>query len=235
MKEEHEMDRRTGWMGFAAAVAVGLTTIALLAGCTGEGAGADSSGTAPTPTAEEERRPASALPVPGGEQPLPPGHPPTAGGGSLTWSLPEGWVEQQPASSMRIAQYAVPGPDGEGECVVYYFGPNQGGSPMANAQRWAGQFTQPDGRSSVDVMKVTRLEAARVPVQVVEVTGTYDGGMTMTAQPPQAMEGYMLLGGIAEGPDAPWFFKFTGPETTVLAQRDAFLALMGSIRVEGPS
>ncbi len=82
-------------------------------------------------------------------------------------------------------------------------------------------------------MTVTEVEGAAVPVKLVEVTGTYDGGMTMTAAPAEAKPGYMLLGGIAEGPDAPWFFKFTGPEETVRAQRDAFVEMMSSIRVEG--
>jgi hypothetical protein len=72
-----------------------------------------------------------------------------------------------------------------------------------------------------------------VSVQLVEVTGTYEGGMTMTAQPFEPQPDYMLLGAIAAGPDAPWFFKFTGPETTVRAQREAFAKLLGSLRVEG--
>jgi hypothetical protein len=134
---------------------------------------------------------------------------------------------------MRVTQYVVNGPAGPGECVVFYFGPNQGGDSMANAQRWAGQFSQPDGRSSVELMTMTEIEGARVPVRVVEVTGTYEGGMTMSQQPFEAKTGYMLLGGIADGPDAPWFFKFTGPEETVRAQKDAFLGMMTSIRLEG--
>ena len=40
---------------------------------------------------------------------------------------------------------------------------------------------------------------------------------------------YMLLGGIAEGPDAPWFFKLTGPAATVESQRNAFGRLLESI------
>jgi hypothetical protein len=39
----------------------------------------------------------------------------------------------------------------------------------------------------------------------------------------------MLLGGIAHGPDAPWFFKFTGPEATVREKRDDLLSLLRSI------
>jgi hypothetical protein len=69
-------------------------------------------------------------------------------------------------------------------------------------------------------------------VHLVEVTGTYDGGMTMTDAPAERLEGYMLLGAIVEGPDAPWFFKFTGPAATVEAQRDAFVGMMRSLRVE---
>jgi hypothetical protein len=57
--------------------------------------------------------------------------------------------------------------------------------------------------------------------------------MTMTAEPFEPQKDWMLLGAIAAGPDAPWFFKFTGPETTVRAQREAFAKLLGSLRVEG--
>jgi hypothetical protein len=132
---------------------------------------------------------------------------------------------------MRLAQYRVPGPGGDAECVVFYFGPGQGGDPQANAARWAGQFEQSDGRSSLDVMTIEPLGGTAVPVRIVEVHGTYDGGMTMTDAPPEKRPGYMLLGGIAEGPDAPWFFKLTGPAATVQAEREAFEALLRSLRV----
>ena len=81
-------------------------------------------------------------------------------------------------------------------------------------------------------MKIFELEGSRVPVSVVEISGTYDGGMTMTAAPPDKQEGYMLLGGIATGPDAPWFFKFTGPEATLRAESKAFLSVLRSLHVE---
>jgi hypothetical protein len=73
-----------------------------------------------------------------------------------------------------------------------------------------------------------------VSVQLVEVTGTYNGGMTMTDVPATPMPGWMLLGGVAQGPDAPWFFKLTGPEATLGAEREAFLGLLRSVRT-GPS
>jgi hypothetical protein len=205
---------------------------AALAGCSGERPADEDVQGAGTP---EPNRPARTLPLPAAPGAEPPAAVPHAanGGGAraLHWTLPAGWTEVPPASSMRVAQYRVAGPAGDGECVVYYFGPGQGGDPKANAVRWAQQFEQPDGRPSVDVMKLTRIEETRVPIDVVEVTGTYDGGMTMTDQPAERRPDYMLLGAIAQGPDAPWFFKFTGPEATVRGGRDDFLGLLRSIHV----
>ena len=130
---------------------------------------------------------------------------------------------------MRVAQYRVPGPAGDAECVVFYFGPGQGGDPMANARRWANQFTQPDGRPSEELMEVARLESASIPLHVVQVTGTYSGGMSGIEEQSDSM----LLGGIAEAAEAPWFFKFTGPEETVRAEQDAFMSMMESVTAGG--
>jgi hypothetical protein len=181
------------------------------------------------PSAEQTRRPARTLEIPGAQ----PGDAQAgnAHGAVLQWDAPAGWQPVAPASPMRLAQYRVSGPGGEAECVVYYFGPGQGGDARANAVRWAGQFEQPDGRPSVDVMTVSALSGGAVPVQIVEVRGTYDGGMTMTDVPAEKQPGFMLLGGIADGPDAPWFFKFTGPAATVEAQRESFETLLRSLRV----
>jgi hypothetical protein len=211
-----------------------VVLVALLGGCGGGSEEASPAATDESATGEPsgESRSARTLAVPGAE--LPPDHPPLqdAAASRLAWEVPQDWSVEQPATRMRIAQYRVPGPSGDGECIVFYFGPGQGGDAMSNARRWAGQFTQPDGSSSLDRMEVSSLDSALVPVEVVEVSGTYDGGMTMTAQPAEQREGYMLLGAIAEGPDGPWFFKLTGPEPTIRAQREAFMGMMRSIRLE---
>lgn len=168
-------------------------------------------------------RPARVLALPGETSPAKPRS------SSLEWEVPAGWIQEPTASSMRLAQYRVPGDGGDGECVVFYFGPGQGGDPTANAVRWAQQFSQPDGSSSLDAMQATDLQGARLAVRLVEVTGIYDGGMTMTDAPAESKPGYMLLGAIATGPDGPWFFKLTGPEETLRAQRPAFVRMLRSL------
>jgi hypothetical protein len=130
---------------------------------------------------------------------------------------------------MRRAQYRIPGPGGPAELVVFYFGPGQGGDAQANAARWAAQFHRPDGRPAGDAAKTREVKVGGVPVMLVEVTGTYVGGM---GSGPSGAErpNYMLLGAIAQGPDANWFFRATGPRATLEAQRAAFDELIRSIR-----
>jgi hypothetical protein len=52
----------------------------------------------------------------------------------------------------------------------------------------------------------------------------------MTAQPSTPKPGYRLLGAVAPGPDANWYFKFTGPDATVNAQRAAFESMVKSLK-----
>jgi hypothetical protein len=158
--------------------------------------------------------------------------PPPAGSGSgatgLVWTRPSGWVEETPSSGMRKAQYRVPGEGGDAECVVYYFGPGQGGSAEDNAARWVGQFHQPDGQPAKPALMQTT-ESNGVTVLRVEVAGTYSGGgpgMGSGVEKP----GQRLLGAIAQGPDANWFFKLTGPDATVRAQKAAFESLLSSLK-----
>jgi len=158
--------------------------------------------------------------------------PPPPGSGSgeagLAWTVPLDWIAETPANPMRKAQYRV----GDGAtCVVYYFGPGEGGDAQSNAARWADQFEQPDGRSPREVMLFERIEVAGLPVTLVEVTGTYKEGV-MGGQG-SVNPGFMLLGAIAEGPDANWFFKFTGPESTVNRQKQAFRAMVESLKRGG--
>ena len=176
---------------------------------------------------------------------LPPGHPsldqgsgdgmiapppPGSGSGSagLGWTAPAEWVEETPANPMRKAQYRA---GDEATCVVYYFGPGEGGDAQSNAARWADQFEQPDGRPSREVMQFERIEVGGIPVLLVEVTGTYKEGVMGGAARTRA--DFMLLGAIAEGPDSNWFFKFTGPENTLIAERGAFRAMVESLQSGG--
>src|SRR3954468_23388940 len=93
--------------------------------------------------------------------------------GPLKLTVPAGWVEQTPSSSMRQAQFSLPKADGDtadGELVVFYFGPGQGGSVEANIDRWVGQIAEPDGSSSKDKAKTSKKVVSGFPVTIVDVS-----------------------------------------------------------------
>ena len=155
--------------------------------------------------------------------------PPPGSGPGLVWTDPPEWESQPPSSSMRRAQYRIPGEAGDAECVVFYFGPGQGGGVEDNVARWAGQFSSPEGTPVAPT--VDKMDVSGIPVTTMEVAGTYNGGNMMGASTPEP--GAKLLAAIAVGADANVFFKLTGPEATVDAARPQFEALVKSIRGGG--
>jgi hypothetical protein len=160
--------------------------------------------------------------------------PPPAGSGAgaqgLVWTAPPGWTAQPPSTSMRRAQYSIAGPGGHAECVVFYFGPGQGGDARANAARWASQFHGAGGAPAASATREVKVGA--LSVLVVEVTGTYVGGMGGGPTGP-AQADYMLLGAIVPGPDANWFFRAVGPRATLAPQKAGFERMIHSIKRGG--
>jgi hypothetical protein len=166
--------------------------------------------------------------IQGSVEPPPPGS--GSGGAALSWTTPPGWLAEAPSNSMRKAQYRVTGDAGDAECIVFYFGPGQGGSALSNAQRWAEQFTLADGRPGKQGMQIENRTVGDIEVLVVAVSGTRQGGFRMQSTPEPPKPNQMLLGAVAKGSDANWFFKLTGPAATVAAQRSAFDALVASLK-----
>ena len=154
------------------------------------------------------------------------------GAAGLAWSAARDWITEPPANAMRRAQYRVPGPGGDAECVVFYLGPGQGGDARTNAERWAGQFVQPSGAPPLTAMSTRTLTVGAASVLVVESSGTYMSGGMMGA-PAVANPGWALLGAVVPGPDADWYFKLTGPSATVAAQKKAFETMIASVRPGG--
>jgi hypothetical protein len=153
------------------------------------------------------------------------GAPPAAGApaGSIEIDLPKTWDKQEPSSSMRIAQAAIPGPGGPGEFAVFFFGPGGGGSVDANIERWVGQM------ETSDHPKPETFESGGMKVTWVDVKGTMKPSqMGMGSSTP--LSDARLYGAVVEGPGGPWFFKATGANKTMAPQRDAFLTMLKSVR-----
>ena len=122
---------------------------------------------------------------------------------------------------MRIAEASIPGPGGAAELAVFYFGAGQGGGVDANIQRWIGQIEPAQGTTPAR----EQFQANGLTVTWVDVAGTLKPS-SMGMGPSEAQPSSRLLGAVVEGPGGPWFFKATGPDATLGAQRPNFLSML---------
>jgi hypothetical protein len=227
---------------------VGLPTAVLIAAVVGAGGFAAGRSmpaeTAPTEmainTLHTVQGPAAAADSTEGDQgpepeTLPPGHPaigamgqtsavdeaPAGARSTLEWKAPARWQLVPNASTMRLATYRVP--RAPGDTVDAELSVTQaGGSAEANAQRWIGQFDQTGQKPA----RQTTRKVGSLDVLVVEVQGTFSGGMGSDGK---AQPGWALLGAIVSSPGLPHFFKLTGPAKTVLAARAEFDAMLATL------
>ncbi len=152
----------------------------------------------------------------------------------LTWTPPDGWIAEHPASALRLAQYRLARADGDSEdatAAVFHF-EGAGGSVEANLNRWYDQFIQPDGRASAKAAKVKTSEHNGLKQTTVDLSGTFR--QTTTPMGPESEEkpNYRMLAGVIETPSGPWFVKITGPGKTVTHWEKSFYEFMRSVRPE---
>jgi hypothetical protein len=141
--------------------------------------------------------------------------------GTLVWKAPASFTEMPNPSSMRLATYKVPraGKDREdAELSVTV----AGGDTTANIERWAGQF---EGGSAPQKTSKT---VGALKVTLVELRGTYSGGMGALAG---SHPDWAMYAGIVEmGDGQSYFFKMTGPNATVQAQKATFDAMISGVK-----
>ncbi len=156
--------------------------------------------------------------------------------GEVLYDVPKGWIQEQPSSEMRKAQYRWPGAGkaNDAELAVFFF-PGTGGSVEANVDRWFGQLLQPDGSSTKDKAEIKQIDVNGLAVTIVHATGTYmkPKSPMMMSGPFDELKDYALLAAIVETDNGPWFFKATGPEKTIVRWRSSFDAFTRSLRMAG--
>lgn len=151
---------------------------------------------------------------------------------ALQYAVPEGWIVQIPTSSMRKAQFQLPREADDPEdaaLILYYFG-GEGGSKDANLERWAGQFVQPDGRSSHDVLVTTTRTVNDMAVTEASISGTFDAELMPGQGDRVRLENWGMLAAIIETPAGPYYAKLTGPAPTVSRWEASFRQWISSLK-----
>ena len=134
---------------------------------------------------------------------------------------------------MRAASYTIPAAPGDsegGECIVYYFGPGQGGGVDANVQRWIGQFEAPAGGSADKLAKRSEKSVNGLEVTLLDLSGTYLFKPFPMAPQATKKPGYRMIAAIVQGKDAPVFFKLTAPAKTAVQAEADFNKMIESLR-----
>jgi hypothetical protein len=165
---------------------------------------------------------------------LPDGHPPVGpaaaapamdsmantavptGSDRLTWTPPAHW-SAKPPSPMRKGSYAIKGHDGEADLSITAF-PGDTGGLLANLNRWRGQISLPPLPADQLETSTQHLDIGPLHVDVVDFAGTANGTPTR------------ILGAVVPLQGETWFFKLTGPDALVAAEKAAFLEFLGTIR-----
>ena len=153
----------------------------------------------------------------------------------LSVLVPPGWLVVPPASSMRLAEYRLSGEAADAadaSLAVFYFGPNQGGSVVANIERWQAQFEQSGSEATGKGGKQWVKKIGDIALTLVDISGTYNSGMGPMGQSEARKEGYRMFGGIAQAPAGLFFFKMLGPAPTVEFWAESFEQYIDSVLPE---
>ena len=138
--------------------------------------------------------------------------------------IPASWTLRPEPRQFRAATFGVPAPgDGDqGELAIFA---GIRGSDEANIDRWEGQFQEPTGGPGQAV--VDPLPNAPFPTVLVELRGKYQGmGM------PSPRGGMAFLAAIVRAPGREILhIRLTGPEATVDAARQDWLAFVGGLSI----
>jgi len=145
-----------------------------------------------------------------------------AGPSSLHWKLPQGWQELPP-SSMRVGSFAVTGPNNQKAQVAIIPLAGGAGGDFENVNRWRGQVGLP---------RVGQDELAKL-ADNVEIAGERGPLFEFAGVPLDGDKKTRLLAAILHRSGTAWFFKMTGDDEWVAAQKPTFLQFLKGVSFAG--
>jgi hypothetical protein len=152
--------------------------------------------------------------------------------GPFSLAAPADWTAKPITSSMRAADFMLPGkPGADAELIVYYFGPDGAGSVDDNINRWVDQFEQPDGKASRQVAKIEKTKFGGQDATYVSLGGRFVAQAMPGVTQAVDKSDQALLAAIIASPKGPYYFKLVGAKATVDANAKAFRGMLESLKV----
>jgi hypothetical protein len=138
--------------------------------------------------------------------------------GSLSWQLPADWTPIPTTSSMRYATFGIADAGGaKAEMAITHF-PGDVGGDLENVNRWRQQVGLPAVGAAGLPALVSQLTAGAKTVSLIDITGP---------------QNRLVAGWTRHGSDT-WFFKLTGPDALVGAEKAKFTDFLESVRFNKP-
>ena len=133
------------------------------------------------------------------------------------WTVPEGWQQGTPSSSMLLASFSISETvDGPAELTVSSLA-NDGGGLLANVNRWRRQI----GLAPVDDTGLASV------VQALDAGGRDGNLVDMSGEQNRILAAIVKVGGQT------WFYKMMGAPETIQNQIGAFTAFVQSVKYPG--
>lgn len=133
------------------------------------------------------------------------------------WEVPQGWQKQTPGR-MQAARFTAAGPNNAAAEVTFSTLGGTGGGLLANVNRWRKQLALPP-------LDEAGLAKATASLDMKSGTGTV---VDMTAENKQNR----IVAAVVPHGDATWFFRLSGPDAAVEAQKAAFLRFVQTAHAE---
>ncbi len=141
------------------------------------------------------------------------------GSDALTWTAPADWKPKAPGP-MRKGSYDVPGETAADADLSIFSFPGDTGGLLGNINRWRGQIGLEPLAESDLAANITRVAAGENSPQITVVDFASKDASTR------------MLAAILPGKGETYFFKLTGPASTVAAQKNAFLAMLQTVKIQ---
>lgn len=151
----------------------------------------------------------------------------------LSYEAPKSWLQEESISTMRKAQFKIPGKDdySSGEMAVFHF-PQMNVDPQSNLDRWIRQFKVDEGKDINDLIERQDFDIKDMKVNYIKLDGTYKKAANPFLPNAEIVEyeDYTLLAAIVNTVNGPWFFKAVGPSVTMEKAKPEFEAMILSVK-----
>jgi hypothetical protein len=145
-----------------------------------------------------------------------------AQGAPLQYKLPPNWQEK-PLSPMRVASFKATSPNGKETDVSVVSLPGMAGGDLANVNRWRGQVKLAPIDEDTLAKSAEHVRANGHDFLMVDLVSEEPIGEQQGKQ--------RILAAILDENDRAWFFKMTGEDAAVAAQKDAFADFLRGLKI----